>query len=554
MKVAELVAIFSIRPDRRGIDEMSRTFTMMRRAATGLGALFVGGALAKGMVGFNSRMQDAKITIAGMLALAKKTDFSVQVGVANQLYDDLRRKAAELPGETEDYVNMLGMLVQPLADVGATMQQMETVTVNAMVAARGLHESWQKAGRDLSEFINFGKMNQVDTFIRRLLEPMGWTQDRKKELKAMTKEQRLQIALAALTQRQIGQLAEAQKNSLSGQMDKLRDTFKVTLGRIGLPLFNALSRVLEKTNDWLSKNEATVNRVADAIGSGLATAFGAVAAVVKFFAENSDEAQAILRGLITLVGILIGRMMIGWLTFAAPLARVGMIATALWYVFQKLAKFFGNEWVAAVVTVGLGLVLLRMRSLTTATWGWVRSLIAAGAAARAAGAAQGAAQGTSRAGAAVNALSGLALGPAGPVAGGAATRVMRGPGAAGAGLAGAGVLGALGTVGAVVGAGIAIYEVGDMISEALTTDEGRVRAQIAAAAMKKGAFWMDAIRMGTDAKPSEVAAAAAAMNQTNNINININGVKNAEDVTPAMIEAWEKELRHAQVATAGGKR
>lgn len=529
MKVAEFFASVSLRPDPKGIREMNRMFRMMRGAAIGLGAFFGGGALARGLIGFNSRMEDAKLQIAGMLALAKKTDLADQVGVANQMYDDLRKKAAELPGETEDYINMLGMLIQPMAQAGASMEQMESLTVNAMIAARGLKEGWQKAGRDISEFINFGKMNQVDTFIRRIIEPLGFVGDAgKKRLKAMTQQQRLELALHAFGQKQIQQLGDAQARTFSGQMDKMRDAVKMFLGRVGLPLFQALTKMLGAANDWLSKNEKAVRSLAESIGGALMTAFSAVGKVIKFFASNSDEARAILKALLTVAGLLIGKMLAGWLMFAAPILLVTARIALLWYLFQKLSTWMQNDFVAAIVTVFAGVLLFRIKAVTTAIWGMVRGLLAARAAAASIPAAQGA-------GAAINAMGSFALGPGGRP--GAQTVVGKGlnrGGGGGGGGGGAGALGgglmALGPIGAALGAAVLI--------------DSLIPTSIPWAAF--GRYRRLGEGSGTTGSISQTVHAP--------INVTIHGVQNAEEITPAMQAALEKELRHLQVATSGGKR
>jgi hypothetical protein len=260
VKVAELYALFSFKPDLTSIRQTNRAIRSVRYGLMSIAGFMGGRFLAKSMLGFNSSIEDSKNQIAGMLALAKKTDLADQIGAANGLYDGLRKAAAELPGETQDYVNMLGMLVQPLANAGTSMKDMEMITVNTMIASRGLGENWQKAARDVSEFVNFGKFNQVDTFIRRMLEPMGFkaTDAMKKKLKAMSQQERRDIWLNAMKQKQVAQLGEAQANSYSGRMDKLKEATKQFLGKVGEPLFKAVKETVKELADWLGKNEKKV--------------------------------------------------------------------------------------------------------------------------------------------------------------------------------------------------------------------------------------------------------------------------------------------------------
>ena len=517
---------------------------MMRGAAIGLGALFTGGSLAKGMITFNAKVEDAKIQIAGMLALAKKTDVADQVGTANALYENLRKQAAELPGQTEDYINMLGFLVQPMAKAGASMAQMEELTVNAMIASRGLKESWQVAGRDISEFINFGKVNLVDKFLRRMIESTGIVVDDafKKRARAMTKEQRLQLMLAAHSQKAITQMGEAQKKSFSGQADKLRDSFKQFIGLIGKPLFDTLKVSLTDLNAWLTKNDAKVKAFAQSVGGGLKDAFNAIVTAVRFLVKHGDETIAVLKGVAFALGIVIGKMIGGWIVFAAPIMFVAARVAFLFYIFEKLRDFLKNDLVAAVVTVIAGVMLFNIGRVTKAVWGMVTAWRAARAAAASTAAVGGA-------GAAVNAMGtgAMMLGPAGKGApAGSPTVVGKGLGG-GPQSSGGGGAGAANLLLPILAASIASAFIPTrQHSEAFLDDNGLYDVS------KMKAF------MGTNHGSEAIKQATAAVNNLQvqaPMVVNISGVgMSADELTQKLAELEEERQRFLQNAYSGGKR
>lgn len=541
MKIAEFFASISLRPDPRGINDMNRMFRTMRGAAIGLGALFTGGALAKGMISFNARVEDSKNSIAAMLGLATKTTLTSNLSIASQLYDDIRKKASELPGTTEDYVQAMAKLTLPVMTAKGSLAELKDLTVATIVAAKGGvgGATVKTAITDVLQGIE-GRFSTTDFFLKAILEPMGFEGKKGRDrFKALDKQKRYQTLLKGLQNPIFRELADRQANSWTGQMDKMREATAQFLGAVGLPLFKMLTRVLQSANKWLDKNKSTVDSVASAIGNGLVKAFGVLATVVKFFADNSDEARAILYAILTVAGILIGQMIAGWLLFLAPILLVTARIAALWYLFDKLRKWLKNDFVAAIITVFAGVLLFRIGAVTKAVWGMVQAFRAARAASTMGAVGQGA-------GAAINAMGALSLGAAGkggPIAAGGKMPAGGGKGA-GAG-AGAGMLGFLGPVGMAVGAAL-------VIDQLVPTDE-KIQAMMDHYTSVGKHPW-EAYKQIDKAGSIDKAYEQTFGNQTNNITVNVNGVQNASEMTPAMIEAWEKEMRHLLVATQGGKR
>ncbi len=362
MTVGELTAIFNIQTDRRSFRAVEGALGSIRRAVTGLAVYFGARHLGKSLIGFNASVDDAKTQIAGMLALAKQTDLSTELKTANDLYDGLRKKAAELPGTTKDYINMLGMLVQPLAQAGVSAERMQDITVNSMVAARGLGEGWQKAARDVSEFVNFGKMNKVDTFLRRVLEPHlagGGNDADKAKLKAMTKAQRAALWERHIGAKQIHQLGLAQAESFSGRVDKLTDNVQQFLGKVGRPLYDALGVSIKKANDWLGKNSVAVEKVAKSMGEGLVYAFGKVKDAIAWLIANKDSVKVAFEIVgVALVAIAL-RAAAAWLLLTGPLVLLSAFVVGLVKLFKYLREHLGPVS-ALLLTIFAGAIVIKV--------------------------------------------------------------------------------------------------------------------------------------------------------------------------------------------------
>jgi hypothetical protein len=300
---------------------------------------YLGGRAAySALVGFNSTVEDTKLQIAGMLALSKKTDLVDQLKVADKLYESLQKRAAVLPGETAEYVAMAGKLARVITDSGGSMKQLEDLTTNAVIAAKGLGENWEVAARDIEQAL-MGRYNTTDPFLKKVLPSIGYAGEKGQEKwRGLSKEKRFSEMSRALMQKQITQLGEAQGKTFSGRMSTLMDTVKQTLGGVGKELFGKLAETLKVVNEWLEKNRNTIKEVASALGGTLLigldmvkNAFDILVEGVKFFIEHSGLATVALVTLGVVLTVFAIKAAAAWLMALGPIgiliaAVVGVIA------------------------------------------------------------------------------------------------------------------------------------------------------------------------------------------------------------------------------------
>jgi hypothetical protein len=543
MQVGALFVSLGIRVDKSSLANAQRSISSVRSMLLSLGAAVAGGGLLRSMVGFNVEVESTRLNIQTMLSLAEKTSLADQANAAATAYEDLRKRASELPGSTIEYVQAFAKLVYPLRTAGVSLQKIQDLTVATVVAAKsGLGGATVKTAiTDVLQGVE-GRFSTVDFFLKALLEPLGYVGTRgRARFKALSKEQRAAVLQEALSQKAIVESAMAQSQSLAGVWDKARESLLQFLGRVGLPLFNALKDALRSLNAWAARNQATLQSLATTIGSVVAGAFEVVRSVIQWFAEHGDATRALLVGLLVLVGAVAARASAAWIAARGPMLAAWALVSVGVYIFEKLSGILGDIpalIAAAVATGGIAIMIRRVRELAAA---WL--------AARAAAAAAPAA---TTASSAINGLSGLALGPAGR--GAAVPRSSGGVGAAGAGFGALG--GALGTAGAIGGAILATYAIGEVIDDMITTDEGRIRAQIAGQALRGGASWMDAINAGLDARLSEDRSAGATNVTIEGSTITINGVASGDIATiERVIQEHEvRQARHFAARIPGGAR
>jgi hypothetical protein len=103
--------------------------------------------------------------------------------------------------------------------------------------------------------------------------------------------------------------------SFTGVTSTLKDKLQIALGKVGLPLFQAITQTVADINAWLERNADTIERIGKAVGGALATGFGVVkdlALQVYGLFERNHEVITRLLGLVgqNLVSAL--KMMVDW--------------------------------------------------------------------------------------------------------------------------------------------------------------------------------------------------------------------------------------------------
>lgn len=290
-----------------------RNFAVAAVAGFGFGKLIASG------LKYNATVEDTRNQIAGMLALTKKTDVDAQLGVANDLVQNLLTRAKALPGSAQDYAQFMGAITQTITDAGLSLKDLEEITVNGVVGAKAFGIAWDVAARDVNQAL-MGQFHAVDQFTGRILGSIGYKgEEGRKKFNALSAKQRAEVIKQALTQKQLAQLADLQAKSASGRWATFADNAKMALGRVTAPLLGKLVTLLEQVNTWLDKNGDKVDAFADRVGSALTFILDQLVAVGEYLSDNQGMLGFVLA---IAAGIAL------WMSplLAAAVAIIGIIA------------------------------------------------------------------------------------------------------------------------------------------------------------------------------------------------------------------------------------
>lgn len=319
---------------------MQRTGQQAQTAALVTGGLagFFGQKAVRTGIGFNSSMEESKNQVAGMIALTRKTHLVDELKNADMLVDNLSRRAAALPGTTAEYVHMLGMITKPIMDAKLSMQDLEDLTVNAVVAAKAFGIAGDVAARDVDQALR-GQYHSVDPFSGKVLGSIGYAGEAgRRKYNQLSDSKRASEFKRGLLQPQIAELGEAQGKGFKGVVATLQDAWERFMGAVTRPLFDQLVVVIKEMNAWLDANKKAVSELAATIGGVLVTAFKILAASIKFMAEHGDLVIAILITISALWTAIAIKAVIAMLPLYLIAAAVGLIA----YGIVKLIKHWDD--------------------------------------------------------------------------------------------------------------------------------------------------------------------------------------------------------------------
>ena len=264
----------------KGVKNLTQELSKGSKASGGFGkslrrvALIAGGVFGfrkakEALIGYNEFMEQARLRTAGLIAITKDTNLADQLGSANDIMKELQDRAKVSTATTKEFVSFMSDIVQPVSQAGLATKDIAKFTAQAVIAAKAFGDE-QIAAFDIQQALGKG-VTIRDRFAIKLL---GLQKETAREaFNELTSAERLLKIQQALGAPQIQQLAQAQAKSFAGVFSTLKDNIQIVLGDVGLPLFQALTKEVQRMVDFFGNNEEKVKAVAKSIGEGIVTAF-----------------------------------------------------------------------------------------------------------------------------------------------------------------------------------------------------------------------------------------------------------------------------------------
>lgn len=224
-------------------------------------------ALGYGVMHVNSELEKANVSLA--------TIFSVQ-GQSNGMLDgmkksadvikDMRKDAADLPGEFKDLLGFFRMAATPGFQAGGDIKRLEKLGANAMATAAAQQLPMDQAARELAMLLQ-GRAGAHNVFGSLI----GFSGAKAEEFNKKQSSERLKMV-----EKELDKYEESRK-FFGGTLDALSgtaiDNSKKLLGALTGGVFDRVKGALEAANRSFDKNEQGLMSLAERGGEKLAYAF-----------------------------------------------------------------------------------------------------------------------------------------------------------------------------------------------------------------------------------------------------------------------------------------
>lgn len=244
-------------------DKIAGVVTMA--ATLGAGAAFAG--ITYGVMGLNNQLEQTKLSL-GAIFSAQGAAGNVRDGIrlAGDVVKDMRKDAAQLPGEFKDLLSFMRLGATPGLQAGASVKDLEKLSAQAMAAAAATGIPMEQAARE------FGMLLQGRAGAHNIFGTMlGLTGDKAEAFRQQTGGERLKTLSTELGKYQeaIGAYGE----SFDALSSTMIDNGKQILQKATAPLFDRVKAQIAVANRWFDAHEAEVFAFAEKVGERLGAAF-----------------------------------------------------------------------------------------------------------------------------------------------------------------------------------------------------------------------------------------------------------------------------------------
>lgn len=300
---------------------------VMGLGAVNLGSMAIGKAKTM-LLDYNSSLEQSKTVIAGMLTLYTGADINRTWERATTSVERFQEMAKKSSLTTKDLVDTAQGLTRPLIQAGVSMKDIEDITFGVSNAAKAFGMSGSVVALDVEQALR-GSVGVRDRFMNSMLAQKGVDLNADKFNK-LDKDKRVAVLKKALTSEAISAMADKQSQTMSGVMSTLEDTIQIALGKVGLPLFKAITAEVKNWNTWIESNGSRIEEIGKSLGNGVMVAFrtikeigtaifpilkelmGVIVGAMRFAAEHKDTIVGLAKAMLVFkIGQTAGRIGMG---------------------------------------------------------------------------------------------------------------------------------------------------------------------------------------------------------------------------------------------------
>ena len=243
----------------------------------------------KALIGFNADMEATKIGLSAMIQGNRGGDWDKATEQAAGLFQEFQRFSQLTPVTTKEMTEFGRGVAVATFQAGGGIANLTRITEQGVVAAKAFGYGSAYASLELTEML-MGNVNKRMMFARQLLGIAKMTEE---EFKALNSEKRMAVVERVLGSDAMRNAAKAFGDSFAGVTSTFEDKLQITIGKVGLPLFKAITAEVKRWNEWLDQNDDKIRKLSDSVAHGLVEGFRYVKEVLSFLIDHAGAIKAI---------------------------------------------------------------------------------------------------------------------------------------------------------------------------------------------------------------------------------------------------------------------
>jgi hypothetical protein len=278
------------------------------------------------LIGFNEEVQNAKISLSAMLGAGYGVSWEQASAGADKLYGRYQRISQQLPITTQELTEFGNAITIATIQTGGGLGDIERIATKGSLAAKVFGKETKETAFAITEMLQ-GNARKQNSTVQLIL---GLAHTEAKAFNALSPEKRRAMVESVLESPAMQSAQAAFTGSFSGVVSTLEDRLQLFFGKVGLPLFKAITAEVQSWNEWLEKNSLKVDAFAKEVGEKLVDGFKTIKSVFEFLYNHADTLVAIAKAYAAIkIGSMLGNLGQGMANSVAAAASSGGGAAGL---------------------------------------------------------------------------------------------------------------------------------------------------------------------------------------------------------------------------------
>jgi hypothetical protein len=245
----------------------------------------------KSLVDYNSEIEQMKISLTAILSLDVGGTFAENQTKAAGLFDEFQKFSKTAPVTTKQVMEFGNSVSAAVFGAGGNMKDFIEITEKGIIASKvfGGGRNAAYAALEMQELLS-GNVNKRMQFAMQVLHAAHVSEE---AFKAMKGQERISVIRGVLGSDAMKEANKAFGESFTGVTSTLVDNIEILLGKVGLPIFKAISAEIGRWNEWIEKNNTAIEGFATKFGQALVDGFQSIKSIFSWIVDHADLLMAI---------------------------------------------------------------------------------------------------------------------------------------------------------------------------------------------------------------------------------------------------------------------